>query len=125
MEITFNTKNAEASVAVKAMQLYKNKQFKEAIPVLHDILDCEPNNWYGRLILGACYYKTQQYLAAQRLFRFLNETCPEREVRLKALEALRSTNTMLDGGTHDIPAEFGCYAGSDAKRINTTWLEAV
>lgn len=122
MEITFNTENRNATVALKALRLYKTKQYSEAIPSLTDILDCEPNNWDARLLLAACYYRTQQYMTAQRIFRFIADGCPERTTRLKALEAINVIATKMENKSNDCPPEFGCYASRHASKIS--WLES-
>ncbi|MBX9685460.1 MAG: tetratricopeptide repeat protein [Candidatus Obscuribacterales bacterium] len=121
MEITFNTCNLDASVALKALQLYKAKKYKEAIPALQEILDVEPKNWDARLLLGACYYKTAQYPSAQRLFQFIYDApgVPQ-ATRIKAQQALRAV-AMAKEGLSDLPAEFGCYAQLNSK-AHTNWL---
>lgn len=124
MEITFNTQNAEATVALKALQQYKAKQFKEAIASFTEILDCEPGNWDARLLLGACYYKSGQFLTAQRIFNYINESCcTNLEARAKAREALRSVQSQLERGTTDLPAEFGCYNKPGMSYISASWLD--
>ena len=122
MEITFDTQKVDATVAVKALRFYKSKQYNEAIPALTDILDYEPSNWDARLLLAACYYKTQQYMTAQRIFRFISDGCPERATRLKALEALNVIGTQIYHRSDDLPPEFGSYANRLPGQIS--WLES-
>jgi thioredoxin-like negative regulator of GroEL len=122
MEITFNTHNADATVALKALNLYKAKQYNEAIPALTEILDYEPGNWDARLLLAACYYRTQQFLTAQRIFRYISDSCPDRLTRLKAVEATNVIASKLDHKSDSLPPEFGSYASRVPGQIS--WLES-
>lgn len=122
MEITFNTQNADASVALKALRLYKDKNYKEATAALTEILDYEPGNWDARLLLAACYYRTQQYMTAQRIFKFVADGSPDRATRLKALEAINVITGVLQNKSTDLPPEFGAYANRHCGQIS--WLES-
>lgn len=125
MEITFNTQNVDATVALKALRLYKDRNFKEAIPAFTDILDAEPGNWDARLLLGACYYKTEQYVTAQRIFRYIAESCTSFEIRSKALAALQDTTSRLEKRTVECPPEFGAYANRVTQGFRAQWLDHV
>lgn len=122
MEFTFNTQIVDISVALNALKLYKSGRHKEAINCLLDILDCEPKNWDARLMLGACYYKTEQYAAAQRAFRFLHDNCNDPETKRKAGDGLRAATAKLQK-VSALPAEFGSY--EDRMPVDATpgWLD--
>jgi thioredoxin-like negative regulator of GroEL len=120
MNITFDTKIVDVSVALKALALFRKREYREASRTLQDILDYEPKNWQARLMLGVCYFKTQQYAAASRVFRFIYENCPLLEEKQKAFEAFRAC-TAKEQTHKDIPAEFGCYI--DRKPQVTSWLD--
>jgi thioredoxin-like negative regulator of GroEL len=83
MDFTFNTQIVDVSVALNALKFYKAGQYKEATSCLLDLLDVEPKNWDARLMLGACYFKTEQWGAAQRAFRFIFEQCPAADIKSK------------------------------------------
>lgn len=123
MNISFNTENREAAVGLKALQQYKAKQYNEAIASFTEILDLEPRNWDARLLLAASYYKSAQYFTAQRIFMFIKDNCPEREIASKATEALRSTKAQLEHGSTDLPPEFGCYEMPGIKSMFSSWLD--
>lgn len=123
MDISFNTENREAAVGLRAMQQYKAKQFNEAIGSFTEILDFEPQNWDARLLLAASYYKSNQYYTAQRIFTFIAESCPDREIAGKAREALRSTKAQLEHGSTTLPPEFGCYELPGIKGMFSSWLD--
>ena len=122
MEITFNIQNANATVALRALNLYRAQRYNEAIPALTDILDYEPGNWDARLLLAACYYRTQQFMTAQRIFRYISESCPDRLTRLKAIEATNVISSKLDNKADALPPEFGCHASRVPGQIS--WLES-
>lgn len=122
MEITFNTKIVDIAVALNALKLYRTKNYKDAISYLVEILDVEPRNWDARLMLSACYYKTKQYAAAQRAFRFLYDNCPEEDVRSRAREGLQATNALLEKKV-ELPAEFGSYVARTHAHQGSTWLD--
>lgn len=106
MDLSINTTQVDASVALKAYQLYKSAQYKEAIPVLLDILDVEPRNWHARLFLAACYFKTGQPLASERAFRFTYENCTDEVLTQKACLALQAVKASTASTGPQVPAEF-------------------
>lgn len=122
MDITFNTQIVDVTVALNALKLYKAGNYKEAIKHLLDILDVEPRNWDARLMLAACYYKTTQFATAQRAFRFLYDTCPEGDVKKKALEGLQASSARLRK-EHETPPEFGTYVARNPMKTVVTWLD--
>ena len=87
MELSFNTENRTSGVGLKALQLYSSKQYEAAIKSFQDILDLEPNNWDARLLLGACYYKTSQFITAQRIFNYIASNCKNLEILSKTRQA--------------------------------------
>lgn len=123
MGLSFNTENREAGVGLKAFQLYTSKKYSEAISAFNLILDFEPKNWDARLLLGACYYKTKQYITAQRVFNNIAENCDNLEIRSKARQALRSTQMQIEHGSTDLPPEFGCYNNPGMKSLVKSWLD--
>ena|SRR5579883_3243248 len=123
MELSFNTVNREGGVGLKAFQQYTSKQYNEAIASFNLILDFDPKNWDARLLLAACYYKTKQYVTAERIFSFIAETCDNVEIRSKARQALRSTRSQIEHGTTELPPEFGCYNNPGMKSLFTSWLD--
>lgn len=122
MEFSFNTENRAAGVGLQALQHYKAGQFKDAITCFTEILDMEPGNWDARLLLAASYYKSGQYMSAERIFHYISNTCNDMEIRSKATQALRSTKSQIERGTTELPAEFGCY---NAPGVNycSSWLD--
>lgn len=124
MELSFNTENRQAGVGLRALQQYSSKQYKEAIASFTDILDLEPNNWDARLLLAACYYKTSQYITAQRIFTFISNNCQNVEILSRARQALRATQFKMEHGSNDLPPEFGCYNNPGMKQIvSANWLD--
>lgn len=100
---------ADLSVALNAIEHCQAGRFTQAINDLQSVLDFEPNNWDARLMLGACYYKTQQWSAAHRTFDFIASKCTDSEIRMKAQEAVQVTTAKLNKwNTVGLPLEFGC-----------------
>ncbi len=120
MNITFNTQIVDVSVALKALDLYRNREYKQAISTLVEILDTEPNNWQARLMLAVCYYKTDQFPTAHRTFRYIYEKCQQIDLKRKAFEAMQASNLKMLAHV-DVPAEFGCYV--DRKPQIPSWLD--
>ncbi len=109
MKLTFNTMVADLSVALNAIEHYQAGRFTQAINDLQSVLDFEPNNWDARLMLGACFYKTQQWSAAHRTFDYIASKCIDSEIRTKAHEAVQVTTAKLNKwNTVGLPLEFGC-----------------
>jgi thioredoxin-like negative regulator of GroEL len=119
MELTFNTSIVDVSVALSALNYYRSGNFREAINALIQILDQEPRNWDARLMLAACYYKTGQYAAAGRGFRYLYEQAEMEDVRKRAHQGLLSTNSKIGVGT----ATQMEFAGVRIKNSNAAWLD--
>lgn len=126
MHLTFDTNNVEASIALRALDNYRAGRFNETIADLLNILDVEPRNWQGRLMLGACYFKTSQFASAERAFRNVWENCQEAELRERALIALQVTQDKLHKKSASyqmpVPAEFGACAPRIEQSEPKTWL---
>lgn len=125
--LTFNTTSLDVSVALDAIKHYQAGNFNLAINSLQMVLDCEPDNWDARLMLGACFYKSGQYMSAHRIFQFLCDKTTNLEIRLKATEGVQVCAAKMDKRLSmpgDIPAEFGCYVEfSGARQVKTmSWL---
>lgn len=122
MDFTFNTQIVDISVALKALQLYRDKEYKPCTAILLDVLDAEPRNWQARLMLAACYFKTDQFAAAQRSFRFLVDNCDEADSKRKALEGLQASTVKLQKKT-ELPLEFGGYEARNVVHDRISWLD--
>ena len=123
MEFTFNTQIVDVSVALNALKLYKAGQYKDATAKLLDIIDVEPKNWDARLMLGACYFKTEQFGAAQRAFRFIYENCPLSDNKSRALEGMQAATFKLQPQKH-LPMEFGGYVERNVQNISRlSWID--
>ncbi len=109
MKLTFNTKNVNIQVALKALNHYRKEEFLEASEALIEILDMEPQNWDARLMLGACYYRTDHFFSAERCFRIICEQAHDSSIRARAREGLISTSARL-GKRVSTPPEFGSCA---------------
>lgn len=111
MSNTFNTLVHNLSTVVNVVNLYQSGKFRDAIALLQEILDVEPNNWDARLMLAVCFYKTGQVAAAHRAFQLIVEKTTDLGIRQKALEGVDVTRAKLLG--HHVPtampAEFGCH----------------
>lgn len=124
MNLTFTTQSVDISVALSALQHYRAGEFQQAITSLLIVLDSEPRNWQARLMLAACYYKTNQMFAAVRAFRFIYESAGDDELRKKALEGLQATNAKLERKTVECPAEFGAYVQRNTSNVPVAaWLD--
>ncbi len=106
----FNTIIFDASKALAGYRLYKEGKYRDAIPLLHEILDTEPQNWYVRLLLAASFSKTGQEMAAERGFRYVMQNCPDAEIKQKACLALQAVNAVMNQKNIEIPPEFGQLA---------------
>lgn len=121
MDFTFNTQIVDVSVALKALQLYRDKDYKQCLSTLLDVLDMEPRNWQARLMVGACYFKTTQWASAQRTFRWLVDNCDEAETKRKAIEGLQAATAKLQQPAV-LPMEFGSYVQPTTKE-RISWLD--
>ncbi len=127
MKLTFNTLIADVSIALKAINNYRAGSYEQAITSLHDILDSEPMNWDARLMLAACYYKTEQWSSAHRAFAFIVSRTNDNDIRAKALEGQQVTSAKLNnwiGRPGELPAEFGCFVErlNQPKQRAMSWL---
>jgi cytochrome c-type biogenesis protein CcmH/NrfG len=120
MDITFNSQNADAALALKALQHYRAKDYKPAQNCLLELLDVDPKNWHARLLLAVCYYKTSQLATAARAFQFIYDGCNDDDVRRKAQEGLRVSQAAMQG-KQQMPAEFGRYVENALR--SPAWME--
>ncbi|MBX9725313.1 MAG: tetratricopeptide repeat protein [Candidatus Obscuribacterales bacterium] len=121
MNLTFNTKNVNIAVALRALDLYRAGKFKEAVGALLEVLDAEPQNWDARLMLGACYYRTGQYFSAQNAFRMVADQAQDAQLRNRARQGLLATSSKTGGRVETAP-EFGSCAVR--QEFVVAWLEA-
>jgi tetratricopeptide (TPR) repeat protein len=123
MEFTFNTQIIDVSVALNALNLYRSGAYKDAISHLLNILDMEPKNWDARLMLGACYFKTDQFASAQRAFRFIYENCPIGDTKSRALEGMQAATFKLQPAKA-LPMEFGGYVERNTAPLSRlSWID--
>jgi hypothetical protein len=120
MQLTFNTQNTSATVALKALKCYRDGDYKEASLALLEVLDAEPINWDARLMLGACYYKMEQYFSAQCAFRIVCDQANDPMTRIKGREGLLASGGKM-GKRVDMPPEFGSC--SVRQEFVVGWLE--
>ena len=106
MKLTVNTDQVDATLALKAYNLYKGGLFGEATQALQEILDVEPRNWQARLFLAVCFSKTDQPGSAQRSLRFVYDNCTDANLRKKAFSALQLVNAALEVNSSSTPPEF-------------------
>ncbi|MBX9689878.1 MAG: tetratricopeptide repeat protein [Candidatus Obscuribacterales bacterium] len=119
MQLTFNTQNVSISVALNALNLYREGKYNEAVGALIDVLDQEPRNWDARLMLGACYFRTQQMFAAERVFRMIADQAEDKNLRVRAREGLLAISAV-SGKRLEVPAEFGSCAVRE--HLIAAWL---
>ncbi len=122
MNLTFNTKNVNIAVALKALNLYRSGNFKEAVGALLEVLDAEPSNWDARLMLGACYYKLGQYFSAQNVFRMICDQAEDAVLRNRARQGLLATASKT-GNRIDMAPEFGSCAVR--QEFVVAWLDGI
>lgn len=125
MDLQITTTQLDVSVALNAYRLYKAGEHSQAIPVLQDILDAEPNNHQARLFLGSCFFKSGQNFASQGAFRYVFQNAADPDIRQKACLALQIVNSALQRKTSEIPLEFGALVSRDEKLIPAVQLDAV
>lgn len=121
MDFTFNTQIVDASVALRALQQYRDKDYKTCLSTLLNVLDMEPKNAQARLMVGACYFKTSQWAAAQRTFRWLVDNADDAEIKRKAVEGLQAATAKLQQPAA-LPMEFGSYVQPTVKE-RISWLD--
>jgi Tfp pilus assembly protein PilF len=97
MDLKFKTQIVDVSVALKALQQYRDGEYKPAIETLLVILEAEPNNWDARLMLAACYFGTSQFAAAERSFQTVIDKCPIEALCDKARIGVESSLAQLTG----------------------------
>jgi tetratricopeptide (TPR) repeat protein len=110
-------------IASKALSLYLKGQYTQAIVELVELLDGDGKNWQARILLAACYYKTGQFDAAQRGFRFLCENCPELNLKQKAFEAMQASHVSMLLPVK-VPAEFGLHVDHKLAMKQSSWLDS-
>jgi thioredoxin-like negative regulator of GroEL len=109
MDLKFTTIQVDATVALRAHKLYKTGEYAQAITVLTDILDSEPQNWHARLYLGASYFKTGQPMAAARALRYVYEKTSDPLLKQKACLALQVVQAAINEKSNRLAPECGEY----------------
>ena len=117
---SFNTQNVNITVALNAMENYRNKDYKEAVPNLIHVLDVEPQNWQARLMLGACYYKLGQYFAAMCAFRLVSDKATDSAIKAEARRGLIACSGKGQERAKS-PEEFGWHFA--VERVAVSWLD--
>jgi thioredoxin-like negative regulator of GroEL len=106
MEGNKTTVQIDTELALSGYALFKDGQYRAAIPLLLEILDLDTRNWQARLLLAACYHKTGQSAAALRALRFVYDNCVDAQLKQKSCLALQAVNASLQQAVCT-PAEFG------------------
>jgi tetratricopeptide (TPR) repeat protein len=118
-----DTQIAGISFAIDALRLYCDGDFKIAISKLIEILDKDPRNWYAHLMLGACYYNTNDLAAARREFQSVYKKCPEVEFVRMSVEGYAASLTTMMINLVEVAPEFGCYSDRGPATKPVTWLD--
>jgi len=71
-----------------AILAFRNARYRDALELLLQVTDSEPDNWMARLYLGMTYEKAGRVVDAHRLLKRMSETCPDTHLRNKAENAL-------------------------------------
>jgi Tfp pilus assembly protein PilF len=77
------------------MTAYRNGEFARAIELFNRAIDQDKSNWQARLYLGMSYYSTGDIYAGAMHFRYLQEHCPDNEIKTKSSGALMAMEKEL------------------------------
>jgi tetratricopeptide (TPR) repeat protein len=66
-----------------ALLAFRNAKYREAIELLLQVTDREPNNWMARLYLGLSYQRLGRIADAHRLFMRLRYECTDQLILQK------------------------------------------
>lgn len=121
MKSTPSIQNAGLSLALRALKLYDDGDFCQAVKPLIEVLDAEPNNWQARLMLGSCYYNTGSFAAAQRAFQFTYEKCADEKLKRQAFEGWQACKLKLDNPASPLP-DFGCDKNDKLASNGVAWM---
>lgn len=93
MDIRITTVNLDISVALRAINAFKNGDYPAAMEALTAILDSEPMNWQARLFLAISLFRTGQIAASQRTFQYICDNSSDVYICRKAQQGLECIRT--------------------------------
>src|SRR6185437_7533311 len=71
-----------------ALLAFRNAKYRDAIELLLQVTDREPNNWMARLYLGLSYQRLGRIADAHRLFRRMLYECTDQLILQKVKSEL-------------------------------------
>ena len=88
-----------------ALLAFRHGRYADAVELLVQVVDAEPNNWLAKLYLATAYGKDGRYSDSQRLFKRMAADCPDAHLKAKANDGLRIVEEQLRGGFRNKPAK--------------------
>lgn len=85
---------------------YRNRDFKEAIDCLQQVLDVEPKHWRAKIYLAMSYYHSGEVFTAFRHFTFLKDECTDAHIRAQAESAIQAMNQQVNSKMPEMTSTF-------------------
>jgi len=119
MDKKISSGNSVITTGLNAFKAFSESDFNRAAELLLQVLDAEPEDWLARLYLGVCYHKTGQLFACQRALRFVADSCPDADMKGKAVQALEIVDKQMSIGNlqQDLPSAAGAPPAFDLSNI--------
>jgi tetratricopeptide (TPR) repeat protein len=88
-----------------ALLAFRHGRYSDAVELLLQVVDAEPENWLAKLYLATAYGKDGRFSDSQRLFKRMSTDCPDAQLKAKALDGLRIVEEQMKAGVRKQPAK--------------------
>lgn len=81
---------AEANLEKDGLEAFRRGEYVRCVQIMNKVVDRERDNWQARLYLAMSHFSIGEIFMGTMHFRYLEQNCPDEDVRAKSRGALTS-----------------------------------
>ena len=124
MQTTSTTEMCGVSIFRNAVKLFGEEEYEKAMSQFLEVLDADPLDWYARLLLGACYYKSEEFAAAERIYQYIYQKCSDEKLVRVAVDGFRASRARASKSVRAMPEHDRFADSGDIKSGSAGWMES-
>lgn len=86
---------ADANLEKDGVEAFRRGDYARCVQIMNKVVDRQKNNWQARLYLAMSHYSTGDIFTGAVHFRYLEQNCPDPDIRAKSQSALTAMDREL------------------------------